>query len=356
MVLDLYRQRAQEEVAAKAAEKPKEPTLSENLKDGIRSVLFGKMLSAEGKVGADLAKRMLNPKEGDLQEFEQRNAKFNSMMQSLNEMRESITPESIVEFGKSMPFLREQLELMTPEQIVKVFREQLPNIAVQDSARFDTIKSAFKTLKDYREDKTNRYNKLDKEVATKCANLGLDVNKFVDIMRNPNADERIKLLRAEIRSSFDITGWFASRRARKLDAGGDLKTRIESVQAELQTKMDGIGSALGLSVEENKDVRKAFMQEVIGIKDPKKPEKTFREMGASLRTKEDLVDAWKEQKNSREYLALGGDKARQEKYMEDWREGQLAAEGEASEESGGFWSRLGLAFVKMLFKNTKLET
>ena len=356
MILDLHRQRAQEAIRAAAPEAPKEPTLSENLQDAKKSVLLGRMLELEGITGIKLAKRLKNPGPDDIAEFAKRNDIFNEKMRAAKDMGEAITKDELLQLAKDVPFLQDQLKIMSADQLAQIFKNQLPLIAISDEGRFNNIKGAFEAMKSYRE---GGYKNLDQMVTKICTDNQFDQERFVAIMRNPDPTQRVELLREEIKSAFGFKnlvtgGRYALIKARALENGGALKASIDGAMKEIDDKMKDIGSVLGLTIEENDDVRQAFMAEALGDRADVKPEQTFKNMRSEMKTEKDVKEAWETEKNTPEYKALTDDVEKQ-KYLDDWTTHQQDLQEETAKEKGGFWSQIGLALYKMLFSNAKLE-
>lgn len=353
MILDLHRQRAQEATRAAAPEVPKEPTLSENLQDAQKSVLFGRMLELDPK-GIDLAQKLKNPDAGELKLFAEQNVKFNEKMRAAKDLGDGITKDTIKEFAKDDSVLQAQLEIMRPEQLAQLFKNQLPFIAISDETRFNRIKDAFDTMKSFRE---GAYKNLDQQITKICTDNRFNQERFVDIMRNPDPNQRIALLRKEIKSAFGFknfvtAGLYARTKAHALESGGAMKSIMDTAMHDLDTRMQDIGSVLGLTIEQNDEVRQAFAHEMMGERGPAKPESSFRDMRTSLKSEKDVLDAWKTERDKAAYKNLPDDAARQA-YADDWVKRSVDAEERSANEKGGFWSKVRFALAQMLFSNTK---
>ncbi len=359
MALDQYKQRAQEEAAAAAPEKPQEHTLSETLADTEESKLFGEMLRSEGSVGEELATKLGKPedvKPGDIKDIEERHTKFIERMREAKDMGEKIDKDTIVEMAKGNPFLSQQLKIMKPEQLAQIFKKQLSSIAIKDESRFNGIKKAFDVAQGYRD---GQYKKLDEKVEKICSDNKLDVSQFVEIMRNPNANERIELFRKEIKAAYGFknfitAGLYSVYKAKALDDKGKLKASIDGAMKQMDKHIQGIGAVLGASVELNDEVREAFMREAIGDREPKKSEQSFKEMSSDSMTPKKAQEAWAKEKGSGAYKALTDDTARQT-HLDNWKKGrEYGAEKEAAEK-GGFWAKIAAALIKALFAKEKFD-
>ncbi len=310
--------------------------------------------------GEEIGTRLADPgsiKPGDMKRIQEYHTQFAERMRAAKEIGEHITPETILELAKGNEFLTQQLTLMKPEQLVQVFRKHLPLLAIRDHDRFEAIQSAMDKVVAYR---NGNYKHLDDRVTQLCAQFRVDQTRFVDIMREEKPEVRRYLLRQEIKKSFGGArnffsgGYFTRLKAKALEDDSNIKKLIDDAMNQMSNRIRGVGELLGASVEKNDELREAFMQEVLGVKPPEKPQQAFKEMSSGLTTPKQAQEAWAKEKGTGAYKALQTENER-ETYRDNWKnDREEGAEKEAAEK-GGFWATIGVLLLKALFAKEKFD-
>ncbi len=358
MVLEDFLKKEREAVASvSAATVPNGPTLAENLRDKDRSILFGKMLEAEGPTGKDLAKRMLEPGFAEFGELQEKNKVLNETMNRIANVEAQLTPESIKMFAEQDPTLAGQLTLLGPEKFAEVMRSKLSSIAFgPDADRLVQMQQKLASHKRHREDPGGTFSTLNKDLRKKCEELKITEERFVDIMREDDPAKRVELFRKEIRAG--LSGWWGKgSEAQKLASGlegSGLRSRLFTERDEINRQLGEVGKLMSEAVEGNAELREAFMREVMDRKEPKLPEVSFRDAGREMQSTSQLVDGWEQEKATPEYRAYKSDAVKQQQHLDRWR-GQVEVAHVEATKGRSFWAQVGLELLRMMLRDKKGE-
>jgi len=136
----------------------------------------------------------------------------------------------------------------------------------------------------------------------------------------------------------------------------ELKESAESIKnsiANLDTVSSSIGLALFMSVNENKDIRKAYSNELTGEKSPNESKKGFKEAKNEAYDETDLKKEWEELKKKQpnpgyKNLDIGRKEALRGRFINE----QVKAHKD-SNEGGGFWARIFQAFFEKKIEDNR---
>ncbi len=349
MGLDDYRNVIKEAQARAAGpQKPEGPTLDKTLGNADDSRLLAELLQMDGR--EDIAEKLFGHtklEEGDLAEIKDIHNYFTEQMRSAKEIGETLDDETVIALAGQAGFLKDQLDLGGPKKIADVFRKQLRVLSIRDPHRFEDIKQAHERMVSFHD---GQYAAVGQRVEEMCAAWGIDEKRFYDVMRNIDPKDRVNALRAELKAA---GFWFTKGKAKALDKRGLTRRTLNDNLQHMDRLIQQTGALLGASIEENEDLREAFMREVRGEKDPRKPEASFKESRADMITERQALEEWDKEKESAAYKALP-DAATRQLHLDQWYNQRLERHTKTAEDKGGgLWAEIGISLMNNLFSNAR---
>ena len=292
------------EVAAAAAPAgPEQPKFSDILNKPEDQTRFTKMLEqgdllrAEGLdpgVIIDLLAQPETVAPGDIAKLARAQEIYGEQVAHAKEIAETVTEGNIDDLATSSPELQNAIKVRGAKQMTAFIQKQLSELAISDPVRFEEMRTDQNALAAWQATESARL-KGEFEKICKQRHIEPDTSTIVRILNDPNPHTRTQELRAEINSQLGFwRGLFTSEKTFKefQALGGDIQT----AKTEIQRRTEGVGNLMGLMLEENLEVRRALMLEIVGKNPERAPQMPLKDLYTILTTEIQMDADWQNHK------------------------------------------------------------
>ncbi len=256
---------------AAVAEMAPEYTLKSILADKKRSVLFGELLSQSKKgrrpIGEDIAKNLLtNPDKlssEDLSLVEEVHVDFVKRLESVKQLKESLTLDVVKEVITRSSELTKQVNLVGVEDLRNVLLDQMESLAVQeDQDHFNQIKGAIEDLA-ARESEIKQNDQRISEYAEKNnINVADLENAFMEsdyMTRRENVKQAIN----DGLKWYQFSWFKTDQKIQELEQERHI---IGGSSNDLNVALHDVAKSLAMTLSKNEDVRAALVENATGRK------------------------------------------------------------------------------------------
>lgn len=325
-------------------------TLTDIIKHPTESAIFGSLLKKNGADSDALIERLYKNElqQDDLSKLEEARRVHIQKMHEVENLEKQMTPEYITEFAKNSSKFQELVNLIGPKKSGEMLKNQMRDLLVNDSDKFDSLSGKLMELITYKE---GTLSDLDKDILDECKKNGVSEANFMKALAMENEDEQREFLREHIRSSFgrfkrafDFVGGWSKDDAKKLAAR---KHDMDTAVKNLNSRIGDVGSMLENVVDANDAVRNAFASEILGEQvPPPTPQMTLREARKETSSEEELLDQeWEKEKKALKFETLTPKK--KEAAKNAFRTKMIEDQKKKTEKKG-FWASL----LSSLFETT----
>lgn len=255
---------------------PKDPTLELGAitSDPHRSELLNYVLEQDGDEGIQLKERLAKNElqEGDIGRLEQTRQKLEARIMGTKKLLESLTSEQLVNIadaenipGKSEGYMKSFVNGIGAERTRALIEKHIETVAVKSPDRLKEIEEKIRQVEAYQQ---GEYRKKDEQVEALYQKYGLKDSNIADIYQIQNNTERENALRGLVKermsrfgkvANFLTGGMLATDRATLLLGQ---RSAMEEKLNELNGYLADVGGALNLSLDEHKEVRQTFVNEL----------------------------------------------------------------------------------------------
>ena len=288
-----------EEYGIKPLEKEKEVSVNDILADKKQSALFGEFI---GIGRADrLFKGELTPK--DMEELAGEKEEFLKRQKEVAELSKALTPELIRQLASNSSALEILIKVGGVEGVRNAITSQLDMLAMMDHGRFENMMDSYKRV-------VEKAEIANQQIEIRCKAHNITSKEYLKILaETPDEKERQEKLGNMIREKMGtMKGWAIKRKTIERKAAErnkeisdkaeeiDFKQDIDQLRADYDKELEGIGDLLAASINEDKDIRKAFSNTVTNEKAPKGEQLMgFKEMRGMMQSEDDLKKEFTEQ-------------------------------------------------------------
>lgn len=349
-MFDTYRAKRKAEkdrIDAENDVKPEKDTISltKILSDKKLSTLFGKMLEREG--AHDLATNIMDGtplKDGDLGLLEGHREAFQEIMDKVDEVNESLTPENIENMAANSRSFEKIINLVSPEKGSTLLKAEMADLAISKPAEFEMILLQVKMIAEYKE---NDMKDLEKEIKEYCETndvKSVEVEKALALEDEDKRREAVqKLVKASYGDFSKAVNFMSAGTLTRMMTGNLLKRKdqIDNAYSELDRLTGNVGKALSVSIsgsQELKDaVSRSFLQEA-----PEKPQSDFKEVRESKGLMPKVGDteaAWKTAKAKIRNWGTLSD-AEKDAKVNEFIDSHVEESSRKIKGGGGFWASI----------------
>ena len=304
-------------------------SLAEIMKDKKKLHLFGELLKKDGNDA--LAARVLTGRldEYDIDRLEEQRKVFSEKIIKAEKIEKLLTVEYVISLARNNPDFEKIVNQLRPEGAIKVITSQLKDLAITNETRFNDIASKMDAKEGYLGDE---YKKLNDRVEKLLNDKNISQEEYLDILKIKDSNEKRKAL-VILAKRGRMFGRLDKDFLSKLE--GSAVTMEESIN-QLSIQEASIGSALFMSVNENKDVREAFANELIGERVASESKQGLKELRKDAFDEATVDEHWKRAKETTQYSQAKNDPARLEAFKNEFRDREKKLNNKKNKGTG-FW-------------------
>jgi len=255
---------------------PKDPTLELGAitQDPHRSELLNHILEQDSDEGAQLKERLAKNelREGDIGRLEQARQKLEERIHATKKLLESLTAEQLANIadaenipGKDEGYMKSFVNGIGADRTRALIEKHIELVAVKAPDRLKEIEERIRRVEAYQQ---GEYRTKDEQVEALYQKYGLKDSNVAEIFQIQDNTKRADALRGLVKermsrfgrvANFLTGGMLATDRATLLLGQ---RSAMEEKLNELNGYLADVGGALNLSLDEHKEVRQTFVNEL----------------------------------------------------------------------------------------------